>query len=569
MSDLEFLGLSFDHLWLLPLAILLPVAAVWLVRRAYRRRRERLERIGNTSVVSRLVPALVLRAPTWRVARLASAGLLIGLAAAGPRWGVERTTIRTRGIDMVLSLDASLSMMAPDDRPNRLERMKQEVRRLRAMSPGDRVALLAFAGRSYVLSPLTIDAGALDLFLDNLNPTVVGQAGSSLARTINQAVSLLMLSKSGADRAIIVMSDGEAFEDVSEVVAEAKRAKEQGISVVTVGFGTPQGSTIPIKEGQVTTFKKDEAGQTVITRYTPDFLKAAADSAGGTFIPAEATDKAGLIKSALSTLRTQARTSLGGEDRVLRYQWFLFPGLLLLLLDTMLSERRGKVRWQPAVAKTAMARSAAALVAFTLLGGCVRVNRNPEAVNAFRARDYMGAASRFRRAIEQGDTTGHTTYNYGTSLLNADSLPQAAEVLARLADTRDEELRYRALFNLGLAHLEQGLAAQGETRMEKLDAALATYKKVILMRPDDVDAKWNYELALHEKKGGGGGGGGGQSQNSSNAPSNTDQNPQPQGGMGQRQAEQLLGSAAREDRDVQAKKQKQNRVEPPPGGKDW
>ena len=564
MGDLSLLGVSFDHLWLLPLAILLPLAAVWLLRRSYRLRRERLERLGNESIVSRLVPAMVLRSPTWRITRLSLAGLLIGVAAAGPRWGTERTMIRTRGIDMVLSLDASLSMLAPDERPNRLERMKQEVRRLRAMSPGDRVALLAFAGRSYVLSPLTIDAGALDLFLDNLNPTVVGQAGSSLARTIRQGVDLLNLSKSGADRAIIVMSDGEAFEDVSEVVAEATRAKEQGISLVTVGFGTEQGSTIPIKEGDVSTFKKDDAGQTVITRYSPEFLKAAADAAGGTFIPANATDKAGLIKSALSALRTQARTSLGGEDRVLRFQWFLLPGLLLLLIDTMLSERRGKVRWEAPVAKTA-----AALIAFTLLGGCVRVNRNAEAVNAFRARDYMGAAGRFHRAMDQGDTTAHTLYNYGTSLLNADSLAQAAEVLARLADTRDEELRYRALFNLGLAHLEQGLAAQAEARNEKLDAALATYKKVILMRPDDVDAKWNYELALHEKKGGGGGGGGGQSQNSSNAPSNTDQNPQPQGGMGQKQAEQLLGSAAREERDVQAKKQKQNRVEPPPGGKDW
>jgi Ca-activated chloride channel family protein len=562
--DLDFMGVSFDHIWLLPLAVVLPVAAVWLLNRSYRLRRQRLERLGSESIVSRLVPAMVLRSPKWRIARLASAGLLIGLAAAGPRWGTERTMIRTRGIDMVLSLDASLSMLAPDDRPNRLERMKQEVRRLRAMSPGDRVALLAFAGRSYVLSPLTIDAGALDLFLDNLNPTVVGQAGSSLARTIRQGVDLLNLSKSGADRAIIVMSDGEAFEDVSEVVAEATRAKEQGISVVTVGFGTEQGSTIPIKEGEATTFKKDDAGQTVITRYSPEFLKAAADAAEGTFIPANATDKAGLIKSALSSLRTQARTSLGGEDRVLRFQWFLLPGLLLLLIDTLLSERRGKVRYQVPVAKTA-----AALMAFTLVGGCVRVNKNADAVAAFRARDYMGAAGQFRRAMERGDTAAHTLYNYGTSLLNADSLPQAAEVLARLADTRDEELRYRTLFNLGLAHLEQGLAAQAETRNEKLDAALATYKKVILMRPDDVDAKWNYELALHEKKGGGGGGGGGQSQNSSNSPSNTDQNPQPQGGMGQKQAEQLLGSAAREERDVQAKKQKQNRVEPPPGGKDW
>ena len=557
------MNVSFDHLWLLPLAVILPVAAILLLQRSYRARRERLDRLGTAAIVSRLVPPSVLRPPTWRIARLATAGLLIGTAAAGPRWGTERTVIRTRGIDMVLSLDASLSMLATDERPNRLERMKQEVRRLRAMSPGDRVALLAFAGRSYVLSPLTMDAGALDLFLDNLNPTVVGQAGSSVARTIRQGVDLLNVSKSGADRALVVMSDGEAFEALEEVIAEAKRAKDEGISLVTVGFGTAQGATLPIKEGDVTTFKKDENGQVVVSRYSPEFLKAAADAAGGTFVEASATDKAGLVKNALSSLRAQARTSLGGEDQVLRFQWFLFPGLLLLLADTILTERRGRGRW-PAVA----AKTAAAIVAIAMLGACAQFTRNGGGVNAFRARDYTGAAREFKGAIDKGDSTGHTLYNFGTSLLNADSLPQAAEVLARLADTRDEELRYRALFNLGLAHLEQGLAAQGESRTEKLDAALAAYKKVILMRPEDVDAKWNYELALHEKKGGGGGGGG-QSQNAANAPSNQDESPQPQGGMGQKQAEQLLGSAAREERDVQAKKQKQNRVEPPPSGKSW
>ena len=555
--------MSFDHVWLLPLAVLLPVAAVMLVLRSYRARQVRLDRLGTASVVQRLVPAITLRAPTWRSGRLSLAGLLIGVAVAGPRWGVERTMTRTRGIDMVLALDASLSMLAPDERPNRLERMKQEVRRLRELSGGDRVALIAFAGRSYILSPLTIDAGALDLFLDNLNPTVVGQAGSSLARAIRQGTDLLMLSKSGADRAIVLMSDGEAFEASEEITAEAKRAKDQGISLVTVGFGTIQGSTIPIKEGTANTLKKDENGQTVVTRYSPEFLKAAADAASGTFIPAEATDKAGQIKAALSTLRTQARNTAGGEDRVLRFQWFLLPGLLLLLLDTLLSERRGRVRWQPAVAKTA-----AATVLLSLLGGCVQVPKYRGAVAAYHAKDYMRAATAFRGAIAGGDTTGRTMYNFGTSLLAADSLAQAAEILGRLADVKEEELRYRVLFNLGLANLEQGLAATGEDRGPKLDAALATYKKVILMRPDDVDAKWNYELALHEKNGGGGGGGGGQSQSSS-AQSEQQQSPQPQGSLGQRQAEQLLGSAAREERDVQSKKQKQNRVEPPPGGKDW
>jgi len=554
---------SVDHPWLLALAIILPIAAVVLLRRSYRARLQRLERLGTKSVVSRLVPVSALVVPSWRIARVASAGLLIGVAAAGPRWGTERTVIRTTGIDIVLALDASLSMLATDERPSRLERMKEEVRRLRALSPGDRVGLLAFAGRSYVLSPLTVDAGALDLFLDNLNPTVVGQAGSSLARTIRQGTDLLALSRTGSDRALVVMSDGEAFEAVEEVVAEAKRARDKSISVVTVGYGTTQGSTIPIREGDVNTLKKDDAGRVVVTKYSPEFLKAAADAAGGTFIAAAATDKAGLVRNALATLRTQARNTLSGEDRILRYQWFLFPGLILLLLDTVLSERRGRDDWQPTAA-----RIVASLVAFAMLGGCVRITTNRDAVSAYHANDYPRAAAGFKSAIDKGDTTGQTLYNFGTALLSADSLSHAAELLTRLADAKDEELRYRAFFNLGLVNLKQGLAAKGNEKSEKLDAALGFYKQVILMRPDDVDAKWNYELALHEAKGGGGGGGG-QSQSGADAQSNPQQSPQPQGGLGQRQAEQLLGSAAREERDVQAKKQKLNRVEPPPGGKDW
>ena len=134
-------------------------------------------------------------------------------------------------------------------------------------------------------------------------PSVVGQAGSSLARTIRQGVDLLTLTNSGADRALVVMSDGEAFEPVEDVATEAKRAGEQGISLVTVGFGTTDGTTIPIKnpDGSMTT-KKDENGNTVVTQYHPEFLKAAADAADGTFIDAGATDKAARVKSALAKL---------------------------------------------------------------------------------------------------------------------------------------------------------------------------------------------------------------------------------------------------------------------------
>ena len=566
-------GVYFDYPWLLSLAVVLPVLVIVLLRYNHRRRAARLARLGTPDVVSRLVPPNALRPPGWHVARLATAALGVGIAVAGPRWGAERNVVRTSGIDMVLALDASLSMLATDERPNRLERMKQEVRRLIDQSRGDRTGLIAFAGRSYILTPMTVDGGALSLFLDNLDPSVVGQAGSSLARAIRQGSDLLMLSNSGADKALVVMSDGEAFEPVEDVTAEAKHAGDQGIALVTVGFGTTQGATIPVKNPDgTTTQKRDEGGQTVVTHYTPDLLRAAAEAAHGTFIDASRTDKAALVKSALARLRTKAHATISGESRTPRYQLFLLPAVLLILLDTLLSERRGRRRRTSAATETSVSAAAAlALVLLPNVSGCAGIlpSSSPaeSAARAYGSQNYQQAAQLYRRAIDGGDKRPEVLYNYGTALLAGDSLQSAAEVLERLTDATDPELRYRALFNLGLAQLKQGLAAPKEAANEPLDAALAAYKKVLLMRATDLDAKWNYELALRKKERGGGGGGGAGGGQSNSSPQQ--QQPQPTGGLGQQQADQLLGSAAREERDVQAKKQKQTRTEPPPGGKDW
>jgi len=361
-----------------------------------------------------------------------------------------------------------------------------------------------------------------------------------------------------------VMSDGEAFEDEQEVIAEAKRAGQQGISLVTVGFGTPQGSTIPVKEGNTTTMKRDDAGQIVVSRYTPDFLRAAAQAANGTFIDAAQSDKATRVRAALASLRRQQRAASAGESRTPRYQWFLLPAMILLVLDTLLGERRGRRR----TARVAAAQAAPVTAMLLLmLVGCAQQSGSTAAARAYHDKQYLQSAAMYRRLINEGDRTGPTLYNYGTALLAADSLTAAAEVLERASEARDAELRYRALFNMGLAHLKRGLALPQQQATEPLDAALAAYKKVLLLRSGDLDAKWNYELALRKKQqGGGGGGGGGQSDPS---PSPESQAPKPSGGLGAREAEQLLGSAAREERDVQANRQKLSRVEPPPGGKDW
>jgi Ca-activated chloride channel family protein len=555
----------FDWPWMVGGAVVVALAMAWMVRASFQRRISRVSRLGTRPLVMRLVPAAALRRPSGRATKLGAAALLSAVALAGPRWGEEATMLRGEGIDIVLALDASLSMMATDERPTRLERLKQEVRRLRAASRGDRFALLAFAGRSYILSPLTVDDGALDLFLDNLDPSIVGQAGSAISRAITQGTDLLQASRSAGDRALVVMSDGEAFEEHTEIIAAAERAGKAGISVVTVGFGTAEGSTIPVREGDRIVEKRDENNQVVVTRYNAETLRAAATAAQGTFIDAAATDKATRIRRALQTLRATARQVEGGRNGTPRYQLFLIPALLLVIADTLGSLRQRKVA--PVANKAPLA--AAGLV--MLVNGCslpgAQVTR---AADQFNGRQYARAATSYRRAIADGDQRPEMLYNLGTALVAADSLDRSLEPLERATLAEREELRYRALFNLGLAQLKTGRAGarDADSTRRALATAVELYKRVLLMRPGDGDAQWNYELALTELNNQSSSGASQQQQESQ-----PDQQPDPAQppppSLGRDQAEQLLSSAARDEQAVQGRKQRETRPTTQRRGKDW
>ena len=475
---------------------------------------------------------------------------------------------------MAIAIDASLSMMAQDERPSRLERVKQEVRRLRAMSHADRVALIAFAGRSYILTPLTTDDGAIELFLDNLDPSVVGQAGSSIARAVRQGTELLLASDGSADRALVIMSDGEAFESPEDIDAAAAEAGKKGVAIVTVGFGTIAGSTIPVTDGTVVREKRDEKGRVVITKYSPTLLERTATASGGTFIPADASDKATRNRSALRSLRTARRNVDAREDHVPRFLWLLIPALLLLLYDTMvmtrgtapatrtaspaLSTRFVAPRTGEALPPTAL--SVVLLLSVLLPASQIACWREPDPAVRFAEGDIAGAIAAYRAIVARGDTSVTTRYNLGSALLGADTLPESREMLEAVRRSADGEVRMRARFNAGLADLQSGRTPKAPDAEHALAAARAAYRAYLGERPDDLDAKWNYELALrHAPPSGGGGGGGG---GGNDAPQPQEQRPQPQGGIDQHQAEALLNNAAREERDVQGRKQTQGRVPP-------
>jgi Ca-activated chloride channel family protein len=323
-----------------------------------------------------------------------------------------------------------------------------------------------------------------------------------------------------------------------------------------VGFGTEAGSTIPIRDGSVVREKRDENGKVVVTRYHPELLKGVAEAANGTFVPAEVSDKATRVRGALRSLRTARRAVDSREDHVPRFLWALVPALLLLLYDTWL-QVRGARRTQTV---TVSSGTAAMLLA---VGSATSCAHPPDPARLYADGNVRAAIAGYRDMIARGDTTALTRYNLGTVLLGVDSLTEAAELLEGVRRSTDGELRMRARYNAGLAQLRLGRLPDNQEKAQSLAAARAAYRALLQDRFNDADAKWNYELALRHPppNGGGGGGGGG---NNSEAPPQQNQS---QGQLDQHQAEALLNSAAREERDVQGRKQRQGKV--PPVGKDW
>lgn len=548
-----------DRPWLAIVAIVLPFATATLFAFANRRRMKRLARLGGEVALARLAPEAAARAPRARIARLSLAAGLGAFALAGPRWGAGTSTVRTEGHDVVLAMDASLSMLSDDERPTRLEHLKREVRLLRAAAPGDRVALLAFAGKSYILSPLTNDDGAIDLFLDNLDPAVVGQAGTALAPTIIQATDLLRAARGAAGRAIVILTDGEAFDDHNAALAAARKAKESEIAVVTVGFGTEAGGTITIFDGSQPTLKRDETGQVVVTRYDPVLLRDVASAGGGEFIPATASDRGLRVNQALKRLDAQQRDVQEGQSRPLQLAWFLLPMVLLVLVDAWRADG-GRAAWMRRALRVAVP------VLILLAANSLPAQAPGDPMAAFKAKRYLEAAQRWRQKIAEGDKRPITLYNFGTAMLAADSIGAALEALERAAMSPDANVRERALYNLGLAHLRRARQADASDGGREASAAAGAYRSLLMQKSDDADARWNYELALRMQKQQQGGGGG---NNDKDNQQEQQQQQQPRQQMSRQQAEQLLASAQRDEKETQGKRQRGTRQERPPGGKDW
>ncbi len=341
--DPVILGVVFGRPELLWLAIALPVLVAVAVLIYARRRRRAVAALGDPALVRRLGAGELGRFPGARLFLLVVAAAALGIAAADPRWGAQSVETHSSAFNVALALDVSKSMWARDVAPTRLERERLLSRVLLREMPGDRFGIVVFAGRAYVLTPLTVDHAALELYVDALDPEMVSQGGTSLASAIRQATGLVMMDpKMKGDRAVVLATDGEALEDEGDVVAAAREAAGAGVSIFVAGIGTPDGAPIPdvdAESGRQIGWKHDLDGSVVISRLNEQLLRRVADVTHGQYF--RVADPGG--SSALTSALKQLRRSPGAQGRHIeqkeQYGWMLMVALLCLLLDTVLTRR--------------------------------------------------------------------------------------------------------------------------------------------------------------------------------------------------------------------------------------
>ena len=318
----------------LPLAI--PLA--WALFALLRRRRAALAQLVDPALLGVLAPAWnPARAKARLVLRVLALALLV-LALARPQWGFRWEEVRRQGLDLVVALDTSRSMMASDIKPTRLQQAKWGIRDLLRNLRGDRVGLVPFAGSSILQCPLTIDYAAFAMTLDDVYSGIIPKGGTALEQALRTAVAAFPADRT-ADRVILLITDGEDHE--GDPLALLPELKEKGIRVYTIGIGTLEGEMVPAGDNQGGYFK-DRQGQIVKTALKEDVLQKLALGTGGTYVRSAPGDTGleRVFNESIANLKRSEQENRTAKIYEERFVWPIAAALLLLAWEALLGDRR-------------------------------------------------------------------------------------------------------------------------------------------------------------------------------------------------------------------------------------
>lgn len=326
-----------EKIWFWGLLIVPVIVILFLLLQLWKRNAQ--NKFADKKMMNRLSPDKSLFKSVLKIILLCLAFTCLVIALVNPKNGTKLETVKREGVDIVFAVDVSKSMLAEDIAPNRIEKSKQLVTQIINNLASDRIGIIAYAGRAFPQLPITTDYASAKMFLQGMNTNMLSSQGTAISEAIKLATTYFDDDEQ-TNRVLIIISDGEDHSEEAALVAE--QASEEGIRIFTIGVGDVKGGPIPIKRnGVVLNYKKDQEGETVITRLDEDTLKAIAEEANGAYINGKSTkDVVEEIKDILSKMNKTEFEAKQFADFKDQFQWFLGFGIFFLLLDIFLLERK-------------------------------------------------------------------------------------------------------------------------------------------------------------------------------------------------------------------------------------
>ncbi|MEO8440758.1 MAG: VWA domain-containing protein [Spartobacteria bacterium] len=496
-------------IWLWGL-LLLPVLAFFFAR-AEQRGAERLQLF----VAARLLPQLAGTVNRGRrifrfVLLLLVLGLVI-LSLARPRVGYAYDEVKRKGLDLLLAVDVSRSMLSNDVQPNRLERVKLATQDLINELQGDRVGLIAFAGRAFLQAPLTIDYDAAIDSINDLDTKTIPEGGTNISEAIGLATRTFGKAATG-NRALIIFTDGEELK--GDAVEAAKGAADAGVRIFTVGVGTPGGSLIPIpSENGGTAFVKDAKGEVVKSQLDESRLREIAQVADGFYLHLENGPRTmqQLFTEGLGTMKVADINARLSRRPIERYEWPLAAAILLFAIALLINDRQRRSGGTGAVPSPDQKRglhsprragsgrpSTAVAAALIILAAGNWARAASPGLELYEQQKFPEAYEHFQKTLQENPGARQSDliqFDAGAAAYKMQDYKKALQSFSQALLSKNPHLQSESHYNLGNTLYQQGAGEKDDAKkLTNWEGALQHYEETLKAEPQNKNAKDNYEF---------------------------------------------------------------------------
>ena len=470
------------------LLVLIPVLA--LIRfMTYRNQKKRLRKFGDPKLLRQLMPDVSRFRPVVKFWILQGALALLIVMLARPQFGTKINNEQRVGIETIIAMDISNSMLAEDIVPSRLDRSKMMVENLVDHFTNDKIGLIVFAGDAFVQLPITSDYVSAKMFLSSIDPSMMATQGTDIARAIDMAMHSFT-QEEGIGKAIIVITDGEDHE--GGALEAAKAAKDAGMRVYVLGVGSTKGSPIPIPG--TGDYMKDNTGNTVMSALNEDMCRQVAQAGGGAYIHVENNSAAqDQLDNELDKLSKKETTSTVYSEFDEQFQAVAILALLLIILEICIFDRRNPLMKRLSLFGSKKKSAATLLLLFVAFTASAQTDRQyiREGNKQFRIGDYAKAEVSYRKAVEKNPKNPQAVYNLGNALMAQKKDSAAVQQFEQSAQIETNPMRKSAAYH------NMGVICQTH---KMYDEAIEAYKNALRNNPNDNETRYNLVLCKHLKK---------------------------------------------------------------------